>query len=434
MQAIRALSKTWELRVQQHRQRLASVQFARDDDRQRILAEGPYFIYGRPLLLKPMPDCFEFKEDDISLTPVWATLPSLPLECWHPMHSGRSALGWAPHRYGLPHYEDGEGLLCPYFVEFDASKALVDHVEFKLPNGVSRRQPVVYEYTPKFCTECNRSDTTKAHAVITNNQLLPCHCHCVTELQQKQSMPIAEQRQTVTDTNMADGAQERPSHKQARKGKDRPALSGKRSSRSVLLGLLLRAGSRLNATSYRGTTAYYNLKCSIEGVIMKMKEYVGKTFELGQPMTCVADSWRFQLCENRRQKNSLELHRPGMSSKILRLLPSRSDLMMPPQRDATLLGTPTVRAIPVVLNLSDFSTCGQIIRIYGNCGKWLESERGRHSTILSLQEIEGQRHLNAFNNLHFSHILVRAKELTLPSKMHRFNWSPILRTQPFGTQ
>ncbi|KAL0294793.1 UNVERIFIED_CONTAM: hypothetical protein Sangu_3210900 [Sesamum angustifolium] len=26
---------------------------------------------------------------------------------------------------------------------------------------------------------------------------------------------------------------------------------------------------------------------------------------------------------------------------------------------------------------------------YGNCGKWLESERGRHSTIQSLQEIEG---------------------------------------------
>ncbi|KAL0326640.1 UNVERIFIED_CONTAM: hypothetical protein Sangu_1742000 [Sesamum angustifolium] len=41
-------------------------------------------------------------------------------------------------------------------VEVDASKALVDHVEFKLQNGVTRRQPVVYEYKPKFCTECNR--------------------------------------------------------------------------------------------------------------------------------------------------------------------------------------------------------------------------------------------------------------------------------------
>ncbi|KAL2224952.1 UNVERIFIED_CONTAM: hypothetical protein Sindi_2952000 [Sesamum indicum] len=67
------------------------------EDRQRILADGPYFVYGRLLLLKHMPDCFEFKEDDISLTPVWATLPSLPLECWHP-----NALGKIGSRVGSP--------------------------------------------------------------------------------------------------------------------------------------------------------------------------------------------------------------------------------------------------------------------------------------------------------------------------------------------
>ncbi|KAL2224682.1 UNVERIFIED_CONTAM: hypothetical protein Sindi_3098500 [Sesamum indicum] len=44
-----------------------------------------------------MPDCFEFKEDDISLTLVWATLPSLPLECWHP-----NALGKIGSRIGTP--------------------------------------------------------------------------------------------------------------------------------------------------------------------------------------------------------------------------------------------------------------------------------------------------------------------------------------------
>ncbi|KAL0293555.1 UNVERIFIED_CONTAM: Retrovirus-related Pol polyprotein from type-2 retrotransposable element R2DM, partial [Sesamum calycinum] len=51
---------------------------------------------------------------------------------------------------------------------------------------------------------------------------------------------------------------------------------------------------------------------------------------------------------------------------------------------------------------------------YGNCGKWLESERRWHSTILSLQEIEALKgHLKAFNNLHFSHISVRAKDADL---------------------
>ncbi|KAK4412825.1 hypothetical protein Salat_2929700 [Sesamum alatum] len=41
-------------------------------------------------------------------------------------------------------------------VEVDASKSLVDNVEFILPNGVMRKQPVVYEFTPKFCSGCNR--------------------------------------------------------------------------------------------------------------------------------------------------------------------------------------------------------------------------------------------------------------------------------------
>ncbi|KAL0315515.1 UNVERIFIED_CONTAM: hypothetical protein Sradi_5429700 [Sesamum radiatum] len=97
LQAIRTLSKSWGASFQRHDSGWLVFRFARDDDRQRILAGGPYFIYGRPLLLKAMPDCFEFKEDDISLTPVWAILPSLPLECWHP-----NALGKIGSRLGTP--------------------------------------------------------------------------------------------------------------------------------------------------------------------------------------------------------------------------------------------------------------------------------------------------------------------------------------------
>ncbi|KAL0317946.1 UNVERIFIED_CONTAM: hypothetical protein Sangu_2208900 [Sesamum angustifolium] len=112
--------------------------FARAEDRQRILAGGPYFVYGRPLLLKIMPDCFEFKEDDISLTPVWATLPSLPLECWHP-----NALGKIGSRLGTPIAMDSLTMkmervsYARILVEVDASKKLVDHVEFILPNAIA---------------------------------------------------------------------------------------------------------------------------------------------------------------------------------------------------------------------------------------------------------------------------------------------------------
>ncbi|KAK4412813.1 hypothetical protein Salat_2928500 [Sesamum alatum] len=97
LKAIRALAQSWGASFQQHDSGWLIFKFAREKDKQCILAGGPCFVYGRPLLLKNMSDCFEFKEDDVSLTPVWAILPSLPLECWHP-----NALGKIGSRLGTP--------------------------------------------------------------------------------------------------------------------------------------------------------------------------------------------------------------------------------------------------------------------------------------------------------------------------------------------
>ncbi|KAL2238036.1 UNVERIFIED_CONTAM: hypothetical protein Sindi_0995300 [Sesamum indicum] len=41
-------------------------------------------------------------------------------------------------------------------VEVDASKKLIEQVEFVMPNDITRKQSVVYEFTPKFCTAYNR--------------------------------------------------------------------------------------------------------------------------------------------------------------------------------------------------------------------------------------------------------------------------------------
>ncbi|KAL0412017.1 UNVERIFIED_CONTAM: hypothetical protein Slati_3791400 [Sesamum latifolium] len=123
---------------------------------QRIVTGGPYFVFGRPLMLKIMPTCFEFQEDVISLTPIWASLPSLPLECWN-----LNALSKIGSRLGNPMAIDSLTIKMKWIsyarilVEVDASKKLVDQVEFILPNGVVRKQAVVYEFTPKFCTTCN---------------------------------------------------------------------------------------------------------------------------------------------------------------------------------------------------------------------------------------------------------------------------------------
>ncbi|KAK4422078.1 hypothetical protein Salat_2158800 [Sesamum alatum] len=66
LRAIHALAQIWGASFQQHVSGWLIFRFARDEDRQRILAGGPYFIFGRPLMLKNMPDCFEFKKTTLA--------------------------------------------------------------------------------------------------------------------------------------------------------------------------------------------------------------------------------------------------------------------------------------------------------------------------------------------------------------------------------
>ncbi|KAK4397913.1 hypothetical protein Sango_1266800 [Sesamum angolense] len=171
VKALRALSQSWGASFQLHDISWLIFRFARAEDKQRILAGGPYFVYGRPILLKTMPDCFEFKEDDISLTPIWATLSSLPLECWHP-----NALGKIGSRLGTPIAMDSLTMkmervsYARILVEVDASKKLVDHVEFIIPNGVVRKQPIIYEYTPNLKTPAPKKAQPTEWTVVQHRQ------------------------------------------------------------------------------------------------------------------------------------------------------------------------------------------------------------------------------------------------------------------------
>ncbi|KAJ7002904.1 hypothetical protein NC653_008202 [Populus alba x Populus x berolinensis] len=44
--------------------------------------KGPYLVRGKPLVLKLMPNFFDFIKPDKSLASIWVRFPSLRLECW----------------------------------------------------------------------------------------------------------------------------------------------------------------------------------------------------------------------------------------------------------------------------------------------------------------------------------------------------------------
>ncbi|KAL0307694.1 UNVERIFIED_CONTAM: hypothetical protein Sangu_3015100 [Sesamum angustifolium] len=154
LQAIRALSKSWGSLFQLYNSGWLIFHFAQDNDRQRVLAGGTYFLYGRPLFLQGMPDYFEFKED--SFDTGLGHPPVAPSRVLAPQHSCKIC-----SKLGTPIAMDSLTMkmervsYARILVEVDVSKPLVDHVDLMLPNGVRRSQPVAYEFTPKFCTKCN---------------------------------------------------------------------------------------------------------------------------------------------------------------------------------------------------------------------------------------------------------------------------------------
>ena len=54
--------------------------FASELDMTEVLNGGPYSVYGRLLILKPMPDYFDFNTSDMVRMPVRVRFPNLPLQ------------------------------------------------------------------------------------------------------------------------------------------------------------------------------------------------------------------------------------------------------------------------------------------------------------------------------------------------------------------
>jgi hypothetical protein len=59
--------------------------FKIEEDKLTVLRGGPYLVYGRPLILRPMTNFFDFSSEEMSRVPVWVKFPNLPLCCLSPV-------------------------------------------------------------------------------------------------------------------------------------------------------------------------------------------------------------------------------------------------------------------------------------------------------------------------------------------------------------
>jgi hypothetical protein len=130
--------------------------FSREEDKLSILHGGPYMVYERPLILRPMTKFFYFSSEEMIRVLVWVKFPNLPLCCLSPSCLSKiaSVLGKPIHCVQMT-YNLSRLSYARVLVELNLREDLQHSVEVSLPSGPILHQKVVYETLPKFYNYCN---------------------------------------------------------------------------------------------------------------------------------------------------------------------------------------------------------------------------------------------------------------------------------------
>ncbi|GFZ11162.1 hypothetical protein Acr_22g0005600 [Actinidia rufa] len=156
-QALNQIVTAWKVPVNIHHHGSGWIifQFKTSEAQATVLENGPYIIYGKPLLLKTMPEFFKFENEAISCFPVWIQLRNLPLDLWTKNILGRicSQVGKPIHMDKLTAQRE-RVTYARCLVEVNMAQDLDHAVMLKLPNGEVFEQPVFYENLPRFCPHC----------------------------------------------------------------------------------------------------------------------------------------------------------------------------------------------------------------------------------------------------------------------------------------
>nr|TKR78418.1 hypothetical protein D5086_0000282900 [Populus alba] len=120
-----------------------------------VLNGGPYHVLGRLMILKIMPEFFDFDTFDMVRMPIWIRFPNLPLQCWSPICLSKlaSVIG-KPLRLDTPTSSMTRLSYARALIETDLLAELPNLINISLPNGVTMAQKVLYESLPKFCKKC----------------------------------------------------------------------------------------------------------------------------------------------------------------------------------------------------------------------------------------------------------------------------------------
>ncbi|KAK4362419.1 hypothetical protein RND71_017660 [Anisodus tanguticus] len=159
--ALMKLCRSWGVtyRFTVHASGWIVFKFNNEADKEKVMANGPHFVYRTPLPLKDIPHCGRY------------ALYLFGYD-YRPYHWNEMALSRILSRIGRPIGTDkltndkGQASYARALVEIDLSKEVVHSIELKLWDGTHIDQDLIYEKRSGYCNECRHYITISRPLLI----------------------------------------------------------------------------------------------------------------------------------------------------------------------------------------------------------------------------------------------------------------------------
>lgn len=147
-----------EYKVFEHEEGYFIIQFKASEDCDNVLKGGPYFMGGRPVIVKQWCPGFDMEKEILKNVPVWVRFPNLPLFCW-----GVECLSRIASVLGVPIMDDDNTMMqkrisyARVLIDIDVTQDLPECIKVEGLNGDTFDQKLVFDWVPPFCEKCKKA-------------------------------------------------------------------------------------------------------------------------------------------------------------------------------------------------------------------------------------------------------------------------------------
>ncbi|KAK1326173.1 hypothetical protein QJS10_CPA01g02066 [Acorus calamus] len=149
------------------------VRFSSEEDLQCVIEGGPWFMGGRPIVLRKWHRGIKMELERLETIPIWIRFPQLPLHLW-----GKRMLSKLASIVGTPIYTDSSTANCSRIeyahicVEISALSSLPEVIRLK-EDGIIKELKLEYEWKPSSCKACNTFGHSEAQCPLSSSK--PSH-------------------------------------------------------------------------------------------------------------------------------------------------------------------------------------------------------------------------------------------------------------------